>query len=113
MVADGHSLEHCQDEARVPSAQEAFDRVMREAMEELGIERDDEPENVAPITGDGAMLFEAPCNHIAVPSSSLPGAPKLPTALFFLRSWSRLQGFVPDSAHRGFPPDAGGFYDLT
>jgi hypothetical protein len=37
---------------------EAIDRIVRETMEELGIERDDEPESVATKTIGGAIQFE-------------------------------------------------------
>ena len=37
---------------------ETIDHIVREAMEQLGIERDDEPEVVAPATSDGAMQFD-------------------------------------------------------
>lgn len=36
---------------------ETIDRLVREAMEQLGMERDDEPDEVAATTGDGAMQF--------------------------------------------------------
>lgn len=38
---------------------ETIDRVVREAMEQLGMERDEEPEGVATTTSDGAMQFDA------------------------------------------------------
>lgn len=37
---------------------ETIDRLVREAMEQLGMERDDEPENEASTTSDGAMHFD-------------------------------------------------------
>ncbi len=37
---------------------ETIDRVVRETMEQLGMERDDEPEEVVATTGDGAMEFD-------------------------------------------------------
>lgn len=40
---------------RTPS--ETIDRIVREAMEQLGLERDDEPANVAVRASDGAMEF--------------------------------------------------------
>lgn len=41
---------------RTPS--ETIDRIVREAMQQLGMERDDEPEEATPTTGDGAMQFD-------------------------------------------------------
>ncbi|WP_374654173.1 T4SS efffector SepA family protein [Dongia sp.] len=38
---------------------ETIDRVVREAMEQLGMERDDEPAEVATTTNDGVMQFES------------------------------------------------------
>lgn len=38
---------------------ETIDRLVREAMEQLGIERDDEPEEVFTTTRDGAIQFDA------------------------------------------------------
>ncbi|EWY36885.1 hypothetical protein N825_23275 [Skermanella stibiiresistens SB22] len=38
---------------------ETIDRIVREAMEQLGMERDDEPDETAPTTSDGAMQFDA------------------------------------------------------
>jgi hypothetical protein len=38
---------------------ETIDRMVREAMERLGMERDDEPEQVATTTSDGAMQFNS------------------------------------------------------
>lgn len=38
---------------------ETIDRIVREAMEQLGMERDDEPEEVAATTSDGAMQFDS------------------------------------------------------
>lgn len=38
---------------------ETIDRLVREAMEQLGIERDDEPEEASITTQDGAMQFDA------------------------------------------------------
>ena len=38
---------------------ETIDRIVREAMEELGIERDDEPEAVTAKSGTGAMVFDS------------------------------------------------------
>lgn len=40
------------------SPTETIDRLVRETMEQLGIERDAEPENVADTTGDGPMQFD-------------------------------------------------------
>jgi hypothetical protein len=37
---------------------ETIDRVVREAMEQLGLERDDEPEEIVTATKDGAMQFD-------------------------------------------------------
>jgi hypothetical protein len=37
---------------------ETIDRIVREAMEQLGMERDDEPDEAAPTTSDGAMQFD-------------------------------------------------------
>lgn len=37
---------------------ETIDRIVREAMEQLGMERDDEPEELATSTSDGAMQFD-------------------------------------------------------
>jgi hypothetical protein len=37
---------------------ETIDRIVREAMEQLGMERDDEPEEVATTTSDGAIQFD-------------------------------------------------------
>jgi len=37
---------------------ETIDRIVREAMEQLGMERDDKPEEVATSTSDGAMQFD-------------------------------------------------------
>jgi hypothetical protein len=37
---------------------ETIDRIVREAMEQLGMERDDEPEDVVTTTGSGAMEFD-------------------------------------------------------
>jgi hypothetical protein len=37
---------------------ETIDRIVREAMEQLGMERDDEPEEMATKTSDGAMQFD-------------------------------------------------------
>lgn len=37
---------------------ETIDRIVREAMEQLGMERDDEPEEVGIATGDGVMQFD-------------------------------------------------------
>lgn len=42
--------------AKTPS--ETIDRIVRDAMQQLGMERDDEPEEAAATTGDGAMQFE-------------------------------------------------------
>lgn len=41
---------------RTPS--ETIDRIVRDAMERLGMERDDEPEEVVTATSDGAMQFD-------------------------------------------------------
>lgn len=38
---------------------ETIDRIVREAMERLGMERDDEPEELATSTSDGTMQFAA------------------------------------------------------
>jgi hypothetical protein len=38
---------------------ETIDRIVREAMEQLGMERDDEPEEVVATTSDGAMQFDS------------------------------------------------------
>ena len=37
---------------------ETIDRVVQEVMQQLGMERDEEPEDTTPKTGDGAMLFD-------------------------------------------------------
>jgi hypothetical protein len=37
---------------------ETIDRIVREAMEQLGMERDDEPEGAIATTSDGAMQFD-------------------------------------------------------
>ncbi len=37
---------------------ETIDRIVREAMEQLGMERDDEPEELRTSTGDGAIQFD-------------------------------------------------------
>lgn len=37
---------------------DTIDRIVREAMEELGIERDDEPETAKTVTSDGSLEFE-------------------------------------------------------
>jgi hypothetical protein len=37
---------------------ETIDRIVREAMEQLGMERDDEPEELATSTSNGAMQFD-------------------------------------------------------
>lgn len=37
---------------------ETIDRLVRETMEQLGMERDDEPEDVVTTTGDGPMQFD-------------------------------------------------------
>jgi hypothetical protein len=37
---------------------DTIDRIVREAMEHLGMERDDEPEDVVTTTSDGAMEFD-------------------------------------------------------
>ena len=37
---------------------ETIARIVREAMEQLGMERDDEPEEIASTTSDGAMQFD-------------------------------------------------------
>lgn len=42
--------------AKTPS--EAIDRIVRETMDQLGMERDDEPENVVARTSSGAIEFE-------------------------------------------------------
>jgi hypothetical protein len=41
---------------RTPS--DTIDRLVREAMDQLGMERDEEPDTVAETTGDGAMEFD-------------------------------------------------------
>jgi 8-oxo-dGTP pyrophosphatase MutT (NUDIX family) len=41
------------------SPSETIDRIVREAMEELGIERDDETEGVTLASNDGALLFDS------------------------------------------------------
>lgn len=38
---------------------ETIDRIVRDAMEQLGMDRDDEPEEAAPTTSDGAMQFDS------------------------------------------------------
>jgi len=38
---------------------DTIDRIVREAMEQLGMERDDEPQDVVAMTSDGAMEFDA------------------------------------------------------
>jgi len=38
---------------------ETIDRIVREAMEQLGMERDNEPDEVATVTTGGAMQFDA------------------------------------------------------
>jgi len=38
---------------------ETIDRIVREAMEQLGMERDDKPEEVANTASDGAMQFDS------------------------------------------------------
>ena len=38
---------------------DTIDRVVREAMEQLGMERDDEPEEAVTITNDGAIEFDS------------------------------------------------------
>ena len=40
------------------SPSETIDRIVREAMEQLGIERDDEPEGAIVASSDGALLFD-------------------------------------------------------
>jgi hypothetical protein len=43
---------------KTKSPSETIDRIVREAMEQLGIERDDGEENATAISSEGAMLFE-------------------------------------------------------
>lgn len=43
-------------EAKTPS--ETIDRIVQEAMEQLGMERDDAPDEVVAVTSDGTMLFD-------------------------------------------------------
>ena len=38
---------------------ETIDRIVKEAMEQLGMERDEEPEDVIEVTSDGPMQFDA------------------------------------------------------
>lgn len=63
--------------AKTPS--DTIDRIVQQTMEELGIERDDEPEHAVVITNDGAMEFtSAPSLAFTKPLAAFIDGKRIP-----------------------------------
>jgi hypothetical protein len=85
---------------------ETIDRIVREAMEQLGMERDDEPQTAPTLTSTGAMEFEsAPGLAFTKPlSASLNGKaiprPRWSTILLTVIAQIKTKGFEGDELVR-------------
>lgn len=85
---------------------ETIDRIVREAMERLGMERDDEPEELATSTSDGAMQFAAaPGLAFTKPlAASINGkslhSPRWSAILLTMIAQVKAQGFEGDKLAR-------------
>lgn len=78
---------------------DTIDKIVREAMEQLGIEQDGEPEDAAIVTGDGAMEFQtAPGLSFTKPlSASINGkavpSPRWSSMLLTMIAQLKAKGF--------------------
>lgn len=87
---------------RTKTPSETIERVVREVMEQLGMERDDEPEANVVVTGDGAMEFDtAPGLSFTKPLSAVINGKALPSP-----RWSAiLLGMIAQVRARGLEGD--------
>jgi hypothetical protein len=101
------------------SPSETIDRIVREAMEHLGIERDEEAENATATSSDGAMLFEiTPSLTFTKPLTASIGGkpiqnPKWATILHTMLAQVKAKGFEDEKLVRelAVPAKAGKYED--